>query len=343
MNIASVGQTLTAVGAKGISGDNLPSPLNKTLEKILNVITLGIYGVYKKSLALEARNSILDLAKALIEWNPKTPDIPVKLKIAERNYELSDMPEGGIRLLDAATKEEMKVDGVSLGAIQNMILSDLMNHPDFSQDMERRIYEDSTVHVDFVGLKQQRANACGDASRNMILAYHGVDYAPATNSRDLFDGSAKDELLSELRGKGLSCVPLFGEVRDSYTCEEIQKSLKKDGPLLCELKGHFVIVHGANETFDRVDIFCPLLGNRCASLADFNAHLDWEQNFGAAPLMGFQKAGSHSSNVASGLGKNTDADFSPGIIDRMGVGVLATVYAIGNSWLKSPEAFANAS
>lgn len=63
-----------------------------------------------------------------------------------------------------------------------MIFPDLMNHADFSQAMERRIYEDTTVHVDIIGMKQERANACGEASRNMILSYHGIDYGPATDA-----------------------------------------------------------------------------------------------------------------------------------------------------------------
>src|SRR5690606_40655552 len=65
---------------------------------------------------------------------------------------------------------------------------------------------------------------------------------------------------------------------------------------------------------DRVDIFCPLLGNRCTSVADLNAHLEWIQGRGEAPLMGFQKAGNDSND----FGKNTDADFSRSEERRVG-------------------------
>ena len=63
-----------------------------------------------------------------------------------------------------------------------MIFPDLMNHADFSQAMERRIYEDTAVHVDIIGMKQERANACGEASRNMIFSCPGIDYEPATDA-----------------------------------------------------------------------------------------------------------------------------------------------------------------
>lgn len=52
----------------------------------------------------------------------------------------------------------------------------------FSQAMERRIYEDTAVHVDIIGMKQERANACGEASRNMIFSCPGIDYEPATDA-----------------------------------------------------------------------------------------------------------------------------------------------------------------
>lgn len=339
MSIASLGKTLTAAGAQRISSESLSKPLNKTLDKILNVITLGIYGAYRRSVVSEAKNALLDLGMALVKWNPADSAIPVKLRIENRDYELSDVPDG-IRLLDRASGEDIEVAGLSLASLRDMIFSDLMNHPDFADDMERRIDEDSTEHVDFVGLRQERANACGDASRNMILAYHGIDYAPATNSRGMFEGTFTQDLLWELGDKGLSHLALHANEHDGYTCDQIRSGLK-NGPLLCQLKGHFVIVHGVNAVFDRVDIFCPLLGNRSASLADFNSHLDWEQNAREAPLMYFRKAGHHAGETAGVFGKNNDPEFSPGIIDRLGVTVLATGYAMGNSWLKNPEDFAH--
>ncbi|MCD2511729.1 papain-like cysteine protease family protein [Comamonas endophytica] len=340
MSIAPLSKALTAAGAHQISSESLFKPLKTTLDKIINVITLGIYGAYKNDVASETKNALLDLGKALVKWNPDAPDIPVELKIDNRDYEISDMPNGGLRLVDCASGEKIEIDGVSLASMRDMILSDLMNHPDFSQAMEQRFYEDATVHVDFVGLKQERANACGEASRNMILAYHGVDYAPATNSRNIFAGIDKDELVLEMRGKGLTSLPLHANEHDGYTSEQIRAGLK-NGPLLCELTGHFVIVHGVNTMFDRVDIFCPLLGNRSASLADFNSHLDWAQDVGKAPLTAFRKTDAHADDTAGGFGKRHDADSSSGIIDRLGVGLLATGFAIGNSWLKSLEDFAD--
>lgn len=89
-----------------------------------------------------------------------------------------------------------------------MIFSDLMNHSDFSDAMGRRIYEDTTVHVDIIGMKQDRANACGEASRNKIPTYHGVNYDPAMNSRALFEENAKEERVAQLRKNGLVHMPL---------------------------------------------------------------------------------------------------------------------------------------
>lgn len=343
MSIASLQHTLTGIGASQVSSESLSNPLGRTFDKILNVLTMGIYGAYKESVASEMKNDLLDLGKAIMSWDPQGPDTPVKLTLGGEDYEISDMPHGGIRLQQRPGGACKEIDGVSLSALRDMIFSDLMNHRDFSAAMDRRIYEDTTVHVDMIGMKQERANACGEACRNMILSYHVVDYDPATNSRALFEGNTKEELVTQLRKNGLAHIPLLTQDGNekAYTCEQIQESLKR-GPLLCELEGHYIIVHGANAMLGRVDVYCPLLGNRCASLDDFNAHLDWEQDYREAPLMQFEKMNAAVQKPSAGFGKSTDENFSPGIIDQLGVSVLVVVSSIGNSWLKLPEQFVGA-
>ncbi len=337
MSIASLQQTLTAVGAHQVSGEVLSNPLSKTFDKMLNVITLGIYGAYKSSVATDMKNDFLDLGKALLRWDPACPGVSVQLALHGEKYEISNMPDGGLRLLDCASGQEKEIAGVSLHSLRNMIFSDLINNPDFSKAMERRIYDDTTVHVDFIGMKQERANACGEASMNMILAYHGIDYAPATNSRGVLEGNSKEELLDQMRGNNLYSTPLVAK-NNEYTCEQLEDGLKK-GPLLCELAGHFVVVHGVNALLDRVDIYCPLLGSRSARLSDFNAHLEWDQKENEFPLMHFAKIFDSGPEAHKGFGKNTDEGFSPSTIDRMGVSVLKGGYALGNSWLQAPEDF----
>lgn len=340
MSISSLQQTLAAVGSNQVSGESLLNPLGKTLGKIINIITLGIYGAYKQSAASDMKNDLLDLGKAIIKWDPDCPEIPVQLMLNGQRYEVSDMPYGGVRLHDCSGGESTEIDGVSLSSLRDMIFSELMNHPDFSDAMERRIFEDSTVHVDFKGMKQERANACGEACRNMILAYHGFDYDPATNSRAIFEGNTKDELLEQFLDNGLVARPLLTRGVKAYTCEQIQESLQK-GPLLCELEGHYIVVHGANALLGRIDVYCPLLGNRSTSLAEFNAHLDWDQEFQKSPLMQFEKMNTSPEELSHGFGKSKDADFSPGIIDRLGVSIIMTISSIGNSWLKAPEDFSS--
>lgn len=173
----------------------------------------------------------------------------------------------------------------------------------------------------------------------MILAYHGLDYAPATNDRFILDGLAPEDVIGELKKNGLKPQHIMAENHQAYSSEQIRKGLE-NGPLLCELSGHFVVIHGVNEMFDRVDIFCPLLGNRSTSLAELNEHLSWDQNRGEAPLTSYTKTGASGNDAPAAFGKSLDPDFSPSIIDRMGVSVLTTAYALGNSWLQSPEAFA---
>lgn len=339
MSIASLGQTLASFSANKISGESLANPLSKTVDKILNVLTLGIYGAYKESAALGMANDLLDFAKAVALWKPDSPEIPVRLNISGRSYEIYDVPNGGIQVFDCASGEKEDIEGVSLALMRDMIFSDLMSYPDFSEIMARRIDEDTTVCVDFVGLKQERANACGEASRNMLLAYHGIDYAPATNTRSILEGTTNEEVISELREQGLLPEALWKEFPEKYTCKEIEQGLK-NGPLLCNLEGHLIVVHGVNDIFDRVDVFCPLLGNRCVSLADFNSHLEWAQDDGFAPLTQFKKSAESVENVSAGFGERVETGSSPDLIDRLGVSVLKAGYALGNSWLKTPEEFA---
>ena len=330
---------MAAVNANQVTSETLSKPLNSTFDKILNVITFGIYASFKNSATSEMKNDILDIGAALIKWDPDTPEIPLSLTLKDRNYEIFDMPNGGIRLHDCASGESKEFENVSLKSMREMIFFDLMTQSDFADAMDNRLYEASTTHVDILGIKQERANGCGDASRGMILAYHGLDYAPATNDRFILNGLLGTDLIGELKQSGLKPHYIIAEQHRAYTSEQIRQGLE-NGPLLCELDGHFVVIHGVNEMFDRVDIFCPLLGNRSASLADLNEHLDWNQKWGEAPLTSYTKTDASGNEASTAFGKNLDPDFSASIIDRMGVSLLATGYAMGNSWLQSPEAFA---
>lgn len=61
MSIASLQHTLTAIGYGQVSRESLSTPLGKTPDKILKVLTLGIYGAFKESVAAEMKNDLLDL------------------------------------------------------------------------------------------------------------------------------------------------------------------------------------------------------------------------------------------------------------------------------------------
>ncbi|WP_347557735.1 papain-like cysteine protease family protein [Robbsia sp. KACC 23696] len=347
MSIQTLSHTLQSVAAGEVSGEKLTDPISSTLAKVLNILSLGIYGAYLTSGAAEMENDLLDIGKALMKWDPDTPDIPVQMRIGEQRYELSNTPHGGISLLDRDSGVSREIEGVTIESLRDMVFSDLMNQPDFSRAMEHRIFQDSTTYVDIVGLKQERANACGEASRNMILAYHGKDYAPATNDRFIFEGSDADVVFKPLENANLSPKGLECHTRGAYTSEEIREGLKS-GPLLCNLVGHFVVVYGVNVMLDRVQIFCPLLGARSASLKDFNAHLDWADypedpispgntiDLGDAPLTYIPLTSSQDA-AALIFGKSTEPDFSSSVIDKMGVAILRAGFGIKDSWLKSPD------
>lgn len=342
LDTSSLGKTLAAVNLGQVSTDRLANPLSKTFDKILNVLSLGIYGAYKNSLASAMKNDLLDIGVALTKWDTTRPDLPVKLTIDNRDYELCDMPEGGVRMTDCETGEAREMENISLASIRDMVMFDMLSHPDFAADMDKRLYETSTTQVDLAGIKQEKANACGEASKNMILSYHGVDHAPATNNRFMLEGIAADDVIQNIQSEGLKPTYVLAESREAYTSAELRKALSH-GPLLCELVGHFVVVHGVNEMLDRVDILCPLLGNRSAKLEDLNGHLQWDQDSYQAPLTYYTNTKSPSEGEASTApGKSLDPDFSPSIVDRLGVAVLKQGYALGNSWLMAPENFSRA-
>lgn len=342
MSVSSLNQTLSNINAlktEQLSGDHLLSSEKSALDMFLNVITLGIYGAYKNAQDNNMRNDLLDLGRAFLKQNPGQPDIPVSLTIRGKNYEICDMPDGGIRLLERESGKTSEFADLSIAGIRDMIFFDLLSHADFFEAMANRMYEDaSSFNVDLVGMKQERANACGEASRNMILAYHGLNYDPASNDRFLLEGVSVDDIIGQLGEKGLSSRPLMSDSPNEYKSDRIKQGLET-GPLLCQLEGHFVVVHGVNTNQDRVDIFCPLLGNRCCSLDDFNAHLDWDQDFGMAPLVQFSRVGL-AEDAEIGRGQANEPNFKSSIIDRLGVSILATGYKMGNSWLKSPAEFA---
>lgn len=344
MSVSSLNQTLTAVSNLQISGESLSKPLSGKFERLLDMITFGIYGAYKKSSMKETRNDLLDLGIAFLKWDPARPDIPVSLTSEGKSYEISDTPNGGVRLSDRASGEAVEIENITISSIRDMVVLDLMSQPDFSEDIRKRVYDDSSsVHLDFVGIKQERANACGEAAKNMILAYHGLDYDPATNSRMILEPAYQEDILLELQGRGVEPLPLRPQWDKAYTCEQIREGLET-GPLLAVLGHHYVAVHGVNEVLGRVDVFCPLLGNRSCSLADFNAHLAWDPNVDGdddePPLSQFRKMSTSTDETPTGFGKSRDPDFAPTLLDRLGVKIVKEGSAIGNSWLKSPEDFA---
>ena len=335
MSLQSLSNTVGALKAESIATENLIQPKKSGLDIFLSVVTLGLYAVYKNSAEEKTRNELLDLGKAFLQWDPDRSDIPLTIQVRGKTYEMSDTASNSVRVLDTKTGRTQEIDNLSLKDIRTTIFSDLMHHQDFFEAMEQRVLRDSSVRVDLQGILQERANACGDASTSMILKYHGRDYAPATNSRPLLEGLYKEEVLETLHKQQLRSEEVQPRHPQSYSCDDIYKGLNKNGPLLCNLVGHFVVVHGVNQAQNRVDIFCPLLGNRCCSIQDLNAHLDWDDD--TQPLIGFQP--STTGTNQSTPGTNQDPEFRPSIIDQLGVQVLKAGYGIGNGWLKTPEAF----
>ncbi|WP_368640982.1 papain-like cysteine protease family protein [Castellaniella ginsengisoli] len=334
MSLQSLSSTVGALKPESVSTENLIQPKKSGMDIFLSVVTFGIYALYKSSAEEKTRNELLDLGKAFLQWDPARPDLPLSIEIRGKSYELSDTASNSVRILDTRTGSAKEIDGLSLKDIRTTIFSDLMHHQDFFEAMEQRMARDSSVRVDLHGMRQERANACGDASISMILKYHGQDYAPATNSRPLLEGRYKDEVLETLGKQQLRPQEVQPRHHQSYSCDDIRTGLK-NGPLLCTLTGHFVVVYGVNQAQGRVDIYCPLLGERCCSIQDLNEHLDWDDD--TLPLIGFQL--NKTDTTSPSQGTSLDPDFRPGIIDRLGVQVLKTGYGIGNGWLKTPEAF----
>lgn len=151
MNISSLAGTLAAVNANQVTSETLSKPLNATFDKILNVLTFGIYGSYKNSAAAEMKNDMLDIGAALIKWDPETPEIPLSLTLQDRDYEICDMPHGGIRLVDCASGESKEFENVSLTSMRDMIFFDLMTQPDFSEAMDNMVVRNFYYSRRYIG------------------------------------------------------------------------------------------------------------------------------------------------------------------------------------------------
>jgi hypothetical protein len=323
-------------------GEDLVSQHQNVRDTFHSMITSGIHGAYQDARNKTMRDDVLTLGKAFLMWDPAQPDLPLSVSIRGTSYEISEMHGGGLRLLNRETGQANEFDTLDISSIRNMILSDLMNHPDFSEDMERSIYEDPSFNVDLAGMERECANACGQTSTNIILAYHGLNYASTRNPRYLIEIVSVYDIIKDLRKHGLRSRALQKDLQNAYTTHQIQRGLRK-GPLLCKLRGHFVVVHRVNTVIDRVDIFCPLLGNRHCSLKNFNDHLDWDQDADMAPLMQFSRteiAREMQEESESDQTRNTELDLS--FIDSLGLDVSTRARRLGSSWLDSPSELPNA-
>lgn len=333
MSISSISKAINSLTPESIDNQNGLTSNNKVLNIFLSIVTLGIYTAYKNASNEKPRNELLDLGCSLLKFDPDCQDVPLNVKINGNSYELYNTQKNSILIRNIKTGQSEEIDGLSLVNVRDGIISEVLNKPDLFDDMQERIRNNEYTGVDLHVIKQQKANACGEASVAMIKKYFGVKYDPPTNNRPVMKGISIDELLIDLYKSGIISEACKPSVAEHYSIEDIAKGLQ-NGPLLCNLIGHAVIINQVNMATERIRICCPMLGNRECSLEDLNLNLEWDDK--SIPLIQFKTNTSYNP-VKSGSGEITDPNFKPSAIDRLGVGIVSSLYNIGNSWMKEYE------
>ncbi|WP_370694658.1 papain-like cysteine protease family protein [Pseudomonas sp. FP603] len=147
---------------------------------------------------------------------------------------------------------------------------------------------DRYVFLEVPFFHQQHINLCGDASVNMVLAYHGsCTNDLSKNPRDVFTGLSITGIRDQLKEKGLIPISvmlpkrLSVEGKRGWGSEGLCKTLNRHGPIICSgrlssnVVDHCIVLIGASDT--TVVYHDPWCGaRRTKTLEQFNAFLEWD-------------------------------------------------------------------
>jgi hypothetical protein len=310
-----------------------PKPLPLILNILGNLRHKGLKEAYHSSFSHDSKEDVFDLFKRLSRRESQSNE-PVEIKFGKNLYTLNDSSQG-VSIKDLATNETAIAYGLTLSDLKDSIREDC-DYDYFKSGIDQSGYEKTEgIFLDINPQKQKRTNACGDTCVNILLQYHGRDFPIITvNDRGMFTGSGLDDLKTTLRNAGLRCTDVPPDRPNSYTADQIEGLLKNDGPIMCSLKGHAVLITGVDFNGSIV-IHCPLLGKRMATLDDLNKNLDWA---GDPPLTTVrQKTYDTQREINSGMPQPCRKQSNA---EKIATSVLTTGYkALNFNWLKDPDEF----
>jgi hypothetical protein len=147
---------------------------------------------------------------------------------------------------------------------------------------------DSYAFFDVPFFHQQHINLCGDASVNMLLAYHNCQTNDLSkNPRGVLTGITSIGIMDQLNEKGVTPISLIlpkrlnAEGKRGWEIEDLCKKLNRHGPMICsgrlpgDVVNHCVVLVGASDaTVVYHDPWCG--ARRTKTLEQFNAFLEWD-------------------------------------------------------------------
>lgn len=146
----------------------------------------------------------------------------------------------------------------------------------------------SYAFLDVPFFHQQHINLCGDASVNMLLAYHNSQTNDLSkNPRGVLTGLTSTGIMDQLKEKGVTPISLVlpkrlsVEGKRGWEIEDLCKKLNRHGPMICsgrlpgDVVNHCIVLVGASDaTVVYHDPWCG--ARRTKTLEQFNAFLDWD-------------------------------------------------------------------
>ncbi|MBN3804791.1 hypothetical protein GXB81_17295 [Paraburkholderia sp. Ac-20336] len=159
------------------------------------------------------------------------------------------------------------------------------------KSMQRKNLMEEYVFLDVPFVHQQHINLCGDASVNMLLAYHGKTTNDlAKNPRGILSGLTVSGIIAQIKEKGLQPTHVRlptarrAECKASWQNGPLCKALDRHGPIICmgrlpgDVVDHCIVLIGASD--ETVVYHDPWSGPRCTkTLEQFNAFLDWSDPY----------------------------------------------------------------
>ncbi|MBF7143131.1 MULTISPECIES: papain-like cysteine protease family protein [Pseudomonas] len=135
---------------------------------------------------------------------------------------------------------------------------------------------------------QQHINLCGDASVNMLLAYHNSQTNDLSkNPRGVLTGLTSDGIKDQLKEKGITPISLGlpkrlnAKGKRGWEIEDLCKKLNRHGPFVCsgrlqgDVVNHCIVLVGASDnTIVYHDPWCG--ARRTKTLEQFNTFLNWD-------------------------------------------------------------------